>query len=242
MSEPTAHLLALRASTADLLQGLDGLHWSDAEVAAPSLCDGWTRGHILTHLARNAQGIADTLAGALRGEIVERYPDGWEARNAAIESGAGRPYAALVADVRDTAERLDRVLGALHDAGGWGLPTAEDQTAASWVRRRWREVEIHRVDLAADYTPDRWPPLFVVTELPDAAESLASRVSSAVHVTVTAEGSLSREMVGREWEAGSGGDAVEVRGPDWAVLAWLAGRAAVASSALSAVPPLGPWR
>jgi maleylpyruvate isomerase len=241
MSEPTAYLLALRASTADLVQGLQALHWSDADLAEPSLCAGWTRGHVLTHLARNAEGIADTLAAALRDEIVERYPGGWDARNAAIEEGAGRPFAAQVADVRDTAERLDRVLGAVGEVGGWGKATAEDQTAGSWVYRRWREVEIHRVDLATDYTPDRWPPAFVSAELPQAAESLAKRVDSAVLVTVTADGSLAPEHVGKQWRAGDGAP-VEVSGPDWAVLAWLAGRASAAGDALTAAPPLNAWR
>jgi maleylpyruvate isomerase len=241
MSEPHALLLALRTSTADLLKGLNELHWSEDDVAAPSLCDGWTRGHVLTHIARNADGISDTLSGALRGEIVERYPGGMAGRNAAIAAGAGRPYAALVADVRDSAARLDRVLGAVHDADGWGLPTAEDRTAAAWVLPRWREVEIHRVDLAADYTPDRWPPAFVAEVLSDVVDSLASRVDGALHVTVSAEGSVSPDLVGRSWTAGEG-SAVGVQGPDWAVLAWLVGRAAAAGDALSATPPLRPWR
>lgn len=241
MSEPTAHLLALRASTADLVQGLAELQWSDADVAAPSLCAGWTRGHVLTHIARNAEGIADTIAGALRDEIVERYPGGWDARNAAIDDGARRPYAALVADVRDTAERLDRVLGAVGEADAWGKPTAEDGTPEGWVYRRWREVEVHRVDLAADYSPDRWPPLFVTTVLGESMDSLESRVDGAVHVTVTADGSIAPEHVGTEWRAGEG-EPTEVRGPDWAVLAWLIGRPAAAPDALTATPPLRPWR
>lgn len=244
MSEPTAFLLALRASTADLVKNLAALHWSEADVAGPSLCTGWTRGHVLTHLARNADGIADTLSGALRGEVVQRYPGGWEARNAAIEAGAGRPYAALVADVRESADRLDRVFGAVGDADGWGLPTEDEVPAEGWVFRRWREVEIHRVDLAADYAASGWPPLFVTHALRDAVRSLASRAQEAVRVTVTAEGSLAPDLVGSEWTAGSGGSGtpVEVRGPDWAVLAWLVGRAGAAGDALSAAPPLADWR
>ncbi len=241
MSEPTAFLLALRSSTADLIQDLATQQWSDADVAAPSLCAGWTRGHILTHIARNADGMSETLAGALRGEIVERYPDGWDARNAAIDEGAGRPFAALLADVRDTADRLDRMFGAIADADGWDLPTEKGSVAGGWPLRRWREVEIHRVDLDAGYTPDRWPPLFVTEILPTVADTLAKRAETAVHVTVTADGSLSGEHVGREWTAGSGGDPVEVSGPDWAVLAWLVGRPSMTGDALSATPALGEW-
>jgi hypothetical protein len=44
----------LTAATERLLDGLDGL--SDVQVAGPSLLPGWTRGHVLTHLARNAEG------------------------------------------------------------------------------------------------------------------------------------------------------------------------------------------
>jgi maleylpyruvate isomerase len=241
MSEPTAFLPALRASTADLVQGLLGRPWSDADVAAPSLCEGWTRGHVLTHIARNADGIADTLAGGLRGEIVDRYPGGMDARNASIEAGARRPFAALVADVRDSADRLDRVLGAVADANGWAQPTEHGDAAAMWVFRRWREVEVHRVDLAADYTADRWPALLVAELLPEAAESLAKRGEAAVRVIVSAPGSVSADLVGREWTAGDG-EPVEVRGPDWAVLAWLIGRPSAAGSALSATPPLREWR
>jgi maleylpyruvate isomerase len=241
MSEPTAYLNALRASTADLLKGLAELHWSDADLAAPSLLPGWTRGHVLTHIARNADGISDTLAGALRGEVVLRYPRGPEGRDADIEAGAGRHFSALAADVRDSADRLDRVLGAVGDADGWGLPTEHGDPAHSWVYRRWREVEIHRVDLDADYRPDRWPPLFVTSVLDEAVPSLESRVQGAVRVEVTADGSLTPDFVGKVWTAGSG-DAVQVSGPDWAVLAWLTGRGAAVPDALTATPPLDPWR
>src|SRR3954447_18401450 len=110
MSEPPEHLQALRTSTAGLVRGLTEHPLTDAEVGAPSLCAGWSRGHVLTHIARNADGISDTLEGALRGEIVERYPDGWDARNAAIDAGSARPFAELLTDVRESGERLDRVL------------------------------------------------------------------------------------------------------------------------------------
>jgi maleylpyruvate isomerase len=241
MGSPFPLLQGLRASTSDLLSSLPDLHWSEDEVAAPSLCEGWTRGHVLTHLAQNAAGIADTLSGALRGEIVERYPGGWDARNAAIEAGANRPYAALAADVRDSAERLDRVFGAVDDAGTWDRPTDKGHPARHWLRARWQEVEIHRVDLDAGYTPERWPPALVTLLLGDAGDALESRADGPVRVRIVAEGSLAPEHVGRTWTVGSGSDAVEVAGPDWAVLAWLVGRPSVAEPALTAAPPLRHW-
>jgi len=241
MSEPTGALQALRASTADLLQGLEESGWADDDLAAASLCAGWTRGHVLTHLARNADGIAGTLAGALRGEVVARYPDGWDGRNAAIDEGAARPFGVIATDVRQSAERLDRVLGAVRDAGAWDAPTDDGSSARDWAPRRLREVEIHRVDLDGGYSPRRWPPLLVADLLPRAAETLADRAAVAVRVTVIADGSLVAEHVGRTWTAGAG-DAVEVSGPDWAVLAWLVGRGRAAGDAITATPELGPWR
>lgn len=241
MSEPTALLQALRSSTADLVRDLTTTPWSDADVAAPSLCVGWTRGHVLTHLARNADGISDTLAGALRGEIVPRYPGGTDGRNAAIDDGAARPYAALVADVQDSADRLDRMFGAIGDADGWALPTEHGDPAADWVFRRWREVEVHRVDLAGGYTAQRWPALFVRTMLPVALDGLRSRVATPVRVRVSADGSTAAEQVGIERAYGEGGDPLEVTGPDWAVLAWLVGRPSAAEGALSATPRLDSW-
>jgi maleylpyruvate isomerase len=241
MSEAFGVLQGLRSSTADLVQSLDGLTWSDADVAAPSLCAGWTRGHVLTHIARNADGITDTLAGALRGEIVQRYPDGPAGRDRDIEAGAPRPFAEQVADVRDSAQRLDRVLGAVHDADAWDRTTDEGRPARYWLLARWKEVEIHRVDLAAGYSPQQWPPSLVAALFPSAVDSLAARVDGPVRLTVTAEASLLPDFVGREWCTGDGRP-VEVSGPDWAVLAWLVGRPAAAGDALSAAPELRPFQ
>jgi maleylpyruvate isomerase len=50
-------LSAMRDSTEALLLGLDAEPWHEADVRAPSLLPGWTRGHVLSHIARNADGI-----------------------------------------------------------------------------------------------------------------------------------------------------------------------------------------
>jgi maleylpyruvate isomerase len=241
MAELLGALQGVRASTADLMAGLDAVAWSDADVAAPTLCTGWTRGHVLTHIARNADGITSTLAGALRGEIVPRYPDGPAGRNADIEAGATRPFAELAADVRDSAARLDRMFVAIAEADGWDLATGDERTARYWPGARWREVEIHRVDLDAGYGADSWPPALVTRTLDEVLDGLDERTDGALRLVITAEGSTTPANGDREWIFGDG-EPVEVRGPDWAVLAWLTGRPSAARNALSALPPLAPYR
>ena len=240
MSELAIVLAGLRASTDDLVGWLEGLDWTDSDVAAPSLCTGWTRGHVLSHIARNADGITDTLAGALRGEIVERYPDGWDARNAAIDAGADRAFAELAADVRDSARRLDETLVAVDAAGAWERATEHGHPAGHWPFARWKEVEIHRLDLAAGYGPDRWPAAMVAVLLEQEAARLPERVAGPLVVTVTEAGSLVPALGDRSWPVGDGAP-VEVRGPDWAVLAWLVGRPAAVADVLTATPELAPY-
>jgi maleylpyruvate isomerase len=230
-------LAELRSSTAAMIRGVEAERWTDVDVHGPSLLPGWTRGHVLTHVARNADAISRALDGALRGEIVARYPQGRARRDADIQAGAVRGCAEQIADVRDSAGRLDQLFAAVADADGWEL-TADDRSAARWVRARWREVEIHRVDLAGAYTADQWPATFIRHLLPKLVDGLGERSSGALHIEIATTGSKS-DLGGRMWTVGDG-DATPVVGPDWAVLAWLVGRP-VAQHVLHVTPELRPW-
>jgi maleylpyruvate isomerase len=240
MSTTDLRLAALRASTADLLSGIDAEKWSDADMRAPSALPNWTRGHVLTHIARNADGITATLAGALRGEIVLRYPRGPAGRAADIEHGAARSAVELVDDVRESAARIDRLFGAVADADGWDLPS-DTRPARAWLRARWQEVEVHRTDLLGAYSAADWPAEFVDYLLPRLAAEVGPRLTGgAVRVEVDPDGSTTTDLGGTVWTAGSG-DPVLVRGPDWALLAWLLGRPLLAADAVTATPGLTPW-
>jgi maleylpyruvate isomerase len=239
MTESPAMLAALRESTVALLRDVEAQRWTDDEVRAPSLLPGWTRGHVLAHIARNADGISRTLSGALRGERVPRYPGGTATRNADIEAGATRGFVELAADVRESAERLDRLFAAVADADGWDLPT-DDRPARDYVVGRWREVEIHRVDLAGAYTADQWPAEFVAYLLPEAVGDVTDKSTASLRLEVTAQGSVT-DLGGRVWTTGTG-DRTDVTGPDWALLAWLIGRPAATADALNDTPDVPPWR
>ncbi|HSN07046.1 MAG TPA: maleylpyruvate isomerase family mycothiol-dependent enzyme, partial [Candidatus Angelobacter sp.] len=82
-----ADLAALDASTASLARTLAAV---DDEVARrPSLLPDWSVGHVLTHVARNADGMVRLVDWALTGVPQPMY-DSLDARNADIEAGAGR--------------------------------------------------------------------------------------------------------------------------------------------------------
>ena len=239
----STRLTAMRASTSAMIADFATQRWADADMAAPIALPNWTRGHVLTHIARNADGIARALSGALRGEIVKRYPNGPEGRAADIEAGAGRPALEQLADVRESADRLDRVFGAVADADAWNA-TADSRPSRSWIRARWQEVEVHRIDADSGYTADQWPADFVTLLLPRLADRLPDRARGPLRLEVTADGSLNPELAGRVWVVPGQdppADPVDVRGPDWAALAWLTGRTSAVGEAMTALPELGPW-
>ena len=62
----------VRWSTEGLLDALRERPPTDSWARQPSLLPGWTRGHVLSHLARNADAMVRTLAGTARGE---QHPD-----------------------------------------------------------------------------------------------------------------------------------------------------------------------
>lgn len=72
---------------------------TDECVRAPSLLPNWTVGHVLTHLARNADAHARRLSGALRGLDVPKYESGQEQRRREIEDGATRSSGEIIADL-----------------------------------------------------------------------------------------------------------------------------------------------
>ena len=67
----------MAAATDRLLRSVDGL--TEEDLAGPSLLPGWTRAHVLTHVARNADGFVNLVHAARTGEDREMYA-GWEGR------------------------------------------------------------------------------------------------------------------------------------------------------------------
>jgi maleylpyruvate isomerase len=137
------------------------------DAAAPSALPGWTRAHVLTHLARNADSFVRLVEAAIRGEVAAQYPGGVAERNADIDEGSARPVQIIVDDVRRSIWRLETVWAQCTSAGwaGTGTTARGSLAIADIPFRRWREVEVHHVDLAIGRTVDDWSPEYVRREL-----------------------------------------------------------------------------
>jgi maleylpyruvate isomerase len=158
-----------------LLASLDGL--TDEVAAGPSLLPGWSVGHVLTHIARNADSFVRLTAAAVDGRVVPQYEGGMPSRNAEIEAGAGRSAVALVADVRESAAALDACWASAPESV-WAF-TGETALGPALLSelpvRRWREVTVHRSDLGLGSTPADWPNTYVRIDLPRLTMLWASR-------------------------------------------------------------------
>jgi maleylpyruvate isomerase len=162
----TADVAGVRAAHERLWVTLDEL--SDSVVGQPSLLPGWTVGHVLNHLSRNAESHLRLIRGALAGVSVDRYPGGDAERDALISDGALRSAATLVADVRRTGSELEAAWAQMTPSSwqivGRCIDTDEPAHTSPW--NRWREVEIHHADLGlASFAPKDWSREFLRREL-----------------------------------------------------------------------------
>jgi maleylpyruvate isomerase len=160
----------------------------DAVVRRPSHLPDWTVGHVLTHIARNAESHVRILEGALAGRAVEQYPGGYEQRNRDIEAGAGRTAAEIRSDVRVTNAALEAAWARM-TPGAWqghGLARGSEWSCLVLPFHRWREVEVHCVDLGLGYSPVNWPEEYVERELPLALASLPDRIGAAARADLLA--------------------------------------------------------
>jgi len=236
---PCESLRELAVATDQLLAGLSGL--SDHEVARPSLLPGWTRGHVLTHLARNAEGGERLLEWARTGLPTYEY-ESLSARAADIEAGARRPAAVLVEDVRQTAERFVTAASAV-SADAWlrvvRYTAGQEHRAEVIVPARLTEVLIHHVDISRDYRPQDWPAWFTSAKLAGITASLNRRNQITTPVVLEATDTGTVTPLGA-----AGPDSPRMRGPGCELLAWLYGRSdgsrltRLPDGALPDVPPI----
>lgn len=234
---PTDELNHLRAATGLLFRTLEQL--TDDLARGPSALPGWSRGHVLTHLARNADAHWRMTDAALDDTLVPMYEGGREARNQAIEEQSGRPARALADDVRASATKLQAQWGQLAEKE-WDLliqpggPDTPTRTIRDGVLSRWREVEVHHADLDLGYTTADWSPAYVAIDLPRVIESLPGWATPDAPRLMS--WFLQDDTTGNTWivtargirsgadESGADEATHTLHAPGHALLAWLLGR------------------
>ena len=224
--------LALLAHETSLLMrtaaGLD-----DESIRAASLCEGWTRAHVLSHIARNADGLTNLVGWAVTGTPRAMY-ESPEAREADIVAGSTRGASEIISDLEDSAARFAAAAPGLagapeqvevemrggHKVLGGQLPTL-----------RLMEVVFHHVDLVAGYTFADADPGFVKRATTTAVGRFNAR-DGAPSVTL-------RSDEGGTWSIGDG--AQEVTGSNAALLLWLARGDGAGVSSAAPLPGLPAW-
>lgn len=185
------------------------------DIAAASLCEGWSRDHVLNHVARNAEALCRLVESAVdhTGETMYASP---EQRDLDIDAGVGRPRDTVVADVEETAKPLATALRRLapehRDIVLERTPGGPTFKGGMLPFMRLREVIYHHVDLDTDFGFDDLDAdlqlLFIENEL--------KRQQGTPHpVSVTI-----RSNEGDVWTLGEGDTVVE--GSRGGILRWLA--------------------
>jgi len=216
-SRSLAHTLAWAGDGAAHLRGLMTRMGEDA-FAAPSALPGWSRAHVLTHVARNADALINLLTWARTGTRTPAYT-GREQRDADIEAGARRPSGEIRADVVESSDRLAQVVRSMPEAA-WSARVENAQgrelpaTDIPWLRAR--EMWIHAVDLDVGASFDDMPAPMVAELLADVAATMGDRPGCPALCLVAPDG--------RAWSVGGSGTATTVTGPAPRLAAWLLGR------------------
>jgi maleylpyruvate isomerase len=231
MQLPQLHETIL--ATTRYLEALTSL--SDEDCRQPSALPGWTRGHVITHVARNADALVNLLHWGQTGVESPMYSSR-EQREQDIEAGATRGVEELRADSAAACGRFLQAANELHtsrfDVEVSRLPgsPAFPVTRVGGMRRT--ELEVHHADLLIGYSPYDWPEDFTRHLLERRQRELGEKgVPMVWRLTDT----------GESMTVGSGGP--EVSGHSADLVWWLLGRGRgeglVTSGA--ALPELGRW-
>lgn len=204
---------------------------TDDEMAAPSLCAGWSRGDVIAHVAANGRALVQLIDWAATGEERRLYASP-EARAEAIATLAALPREELLAELRSSAgffaEQARRLSGPLaaEEIALHGNPLA----ATSIVALRIAEVVVHHHDLDTAWTIEEADPDSLLDALEAAVRSL--RGKGAPGLTLVTE---ERD----EWVIGDG--ALRVESDREGMLQWLARGDAEHIEADGELPALPAW-
>ncbi|MFJ8910488.1 maleylpyruvate isomerase N-terminal domain-containing protein [Amycolatopsis sp. NPDC102389] len=223
---------ALHGEWERVVRGLD-----EEAVHAPSALPGWTRAHLLSHLARNADGLVNLLTWAKSGVETPMYA-GETARDHDIEKGAYRSAEEIAEDVADSAARFVEVASGMPDEA-WPVRVRARQgreiPAEFVLWLRLSETSIHLADLDLGYDFAR-----VADLLGDEFDTVVGNAIGMYGGELPAVLLVAEEDGYRhEWRM-SEGELTTLTGTRGEVLAWVTGRGD-GSSLDGTAPSLPRW-
>jgi len=227
---------ALHQSEQRLLLTVDSLR-PDA-YAEPSVLPGWTRGHVVAHLALNAEGMAGAVDGLAHERDVPIYESD-DRRNSDIEELATAEPAEIRGRLFAAGQSLRDALTSLDDEQWAGsvhrVPGGPVVAVATIPETRRREVEIHHADMDAGYDHRDWPEDFRIALLDLVTVDRAADPDSPVF-TVRATDTV------RTWSVGA--EQPVVQGTAGELAWWLVGRGSGRGLTCDSaeLPRLGAWR
>ncbi|NYH78372.1 maleylpyruvate isomerase [Actinopolyspora biskrensis] len=237
--QPRTHSLiaAVQSATNTLLETVETM--DEVSVHAPSSLPGWSRAHVISHLARNADGCVNLLTWARTGVEHPMYPSRAD-RDADIAEGSHRNHRLLFEDLAASSGRFFEAARTLPQEawnslviGAPGKPVPAHEV----LRARLLEVRVHLVDLDCGFGFEDIPRDDLERLLNDAVRQFGGRPDvPPLSVTIDFDDGNSTE-----WEIGAPhSPRHRVRGRAGTVLGWLLGRTAPEALGES-TPELPPW-
>ena len=217
-AEQVETLRSLMITATQRLLG-DTIAVTDEQWRSDSRLPGWSRGHVASHLARQADALTRVISGARSGADVPMYsaPD---QREAEIEAGAHRSGLDLQIDLDTSAGALSEIFESVAQEAAWDA-VVELRGGTSVPLRllplaRLSEVVLHHVDLdigmdveEIDTPTAQWLLEWLSVRLGKRQDFPRLRVSSETGESIV---------------LGTQGEPTEVRGDSARLLGWLTGR------------------
>jgi maleylpyruvate isomerase len=176
---------------------------AEGELNKPTRCEGWTRAHVIAHLARDADALTNLATWAVTGRETPGY-ESREKRDTDIEAAAQRSAADLTAALAQADARLLEAFRTLKDGVVVEtLPTlfSGEIKAFSLPALRTTEVIVHHDDLDTAWEWDEADP-----------EAILDAIDICVHRLQANPGSPGLQIIareGEEWTVGDGSYRIE---------------------------------
>lgn len=183
----------------------------------PVRLPGWTRAHVATHIARNADALVRSIDSLLTGRSGLMY-DSDEDRDLAIERGSERSGLELQIDLDTSAGHLHRRLNALESVPGeLMVELLPGQLLRSDLMPliRLNEVVLHHVDLECGFEMTHVEPVIARWLLE--WHAMDAQLPDGVGIRLSSDSGFALAL-------GSTRSATVLSGPDAVLLGWLTGR------------------